>query len=421
MLKKIASTFIIKVLIAILNLAIVIVLSRHIGASGKGEASLIVTTIAMILIFCNMIGGSSLVYFVPRYNIFVLFIISNLWSIIICAISYFIFKSFAIIPASFIVPVVLLSLINSFLETNLTILLGKEKINSSNYIALLKTTINFTILWLLIKSYDQVNIDAYIYSLYASMGLGLIVSTILILPYLKTVSFTGIKPLCYELFKLGFLNQAAHVMNFISFRFSYFLLVKYSGESVLGVYSNGISLTESLLLITNSFATILYPKISNSTDTESSQSITLKMTKMSTLICILALIPLLLLPSSFWIWLFGNDFGGVKQVIYIIAPGILFYNIILIIGHYFSGTGNYKMNTMANFIGLIITVTASILLIPTYGILQAGIISTCSYLGIAIFVMISFAKESKIKMHHLFPTFRDFNWLINQVKGMLKQ
>ncbi len=421
MLKKIASTFIIKVLIAILNLAIVIVLSRYIGASGKGEASLIVTTIAMILIFCNMIGGSSLVYFVPRYNTLLLFIISNLWSIIICGISYFIFKSFAIIPASFIVPVVLLSLINTFLESNLTILLGKEKINSSNYIALLKTTINFTILWLLIKSYDQVNIDAYIYSLYASMGLGLIVSTILILPYLKTVSFTGIKPLCYELFKLGFLNQAGHVMNFISFRFSYFLLVKYSGEAILGVYSNGISLTESLLLITNSFATILYPKISNSTDAEASQSMTLVMTKMSTLICILALIPLLLLPSSFWTWLFGYEFAGVKQVIFLIAPGILFYNIILIIGHYFSGTGNYKMNTMANFIGLIITVAASIILIPRYGILQAGIISSCSYLGIAIFVMISFAKESKTKMHHLLPSLSDFKWLIKQAKLMLKQ
>ena len=78
MVKKIASTFIIKVIIAVLNLAIVIVLSRFIGAAGKGEASLIVTTIAMILIFCNMIGGSSLVYFVPRNNTFLLFLINRI-------------------------------------------------------------------------------------------------------------------------------------------------------------------------------------------------------------------------------------------------------------------------------------------------------------------------------------------------------
>ena len=146
MLKKIASTFIIKIAIAIINLAIVIILSRFIGASGKGEASLIVTTIAMILLFCNMIGGSSLVYFVPRYNTFLLFLISNLWSVFICILSYFIFKSVSLIPEAFVVPIIILSLINSFLATNLTILLGKEKIMSSTIISLLQTVVNFIIL-----------------------------------------------------------------------------------------------------------------------------------------------------------------------------------------------------------------------------------------------------------------------------------
>lgn len=420
MLKKIASTFIIKIVIAIINLAIVIILSRFIGASGKGEASLIVTTIAMILLFCNMIGGSSLVYFVPRYNTFLLFLISNLWSVFICILSYFIFNYVSIIPEAFVVPVIILSLINSFLATNLTILLGKEKIMSSNFISLLQTVVNFIILWLLIKSFDQVNIDAYVYSLYAAFGLAFAVSTILVLPYLKVISFEGTKKLCYELLKLGFLNQAGHVMKFASFRISYYVLAIYSGEAVLGVYSNGISLTESLLLISNSFATILYPKIANSNDKTYSQLLTLQMTKMSTIICLIALVPLLLLPSQFWIWLFGNEFTGVRQVIFLLAPGLIFYNIVLIIGHYFSGTGNYKINTIASFIGLVITVVLSLLVIPTYGIFEAGIISTISYIGIALFVMIYFAKESNIKTHHLLPTLTDFKWLQAQVKGLLK-
>lgn len=420
MLKKIASTFIIKIIIAIINLAIVIILSRFIGASGKGEASLIVTTIAMILLFCNMIGGSSLVYFVPRYNVFLLFLISNLWSVFICFISYFIFNYVAIIPGAFVVPVIILSLINSFLATNLTILLGKEKIMSSNFISLLQTVVNFIILWLLIKSFDQVNIDAYVYSLYAAFGLALAVSTILVLPYLNVISFEGTKKLCYELLKLGFLNQAGHVMKFSSFRISYYVLATFSGEAVLGVYSNGISLTESLLLISNSFATILYPKIANSNDKTYSQSLTLQMTKMSTIICLIALVPLLLLPSGFWIWLFGTEFTGVRQVIFLLAPGLIFYNIVLIIGHYFSGTGNYKVNTIASLIGLLITVILSLIVIPTYGILEAGIISSISYIAIALFVMIYFAKESNIKTHHLLPTLTDFNWLWSQVKGMLK-
>ncbi len=193
MYKKVASTFGIKVIIAILNLAIVIILSRSIGATGKGEASLILTSIAMILLFCNMVGGSSLVYFVPRYNIFLLYLLSNLWSVIVAVIAFAVLKYFPAVPENLATPVIILSLINSFLATNLSILLGKEKIMSNNYISLLQTVINVVVLILLTKSFHQTDIHSYINSLYAAMGLCLLVSTVLIIPYLKEVSFTKAK------------------------------------------------------------------------------------------------------------------------------------------------------------------------------------------------------------------------------------
>lgn len=420
MYKKVASTFGIKIIIAILNLVIVIILSRSIGATGKGEASLIVTSIAMILLFCNMIGGSTLVYFVPRYNTFLLFLLSNLWSLIIALVAFLALNFFPAVPETFVRPVIILSLLNSFLGTNLTILLGKEKIMSNNYISLLQTVINVLVLLFLIDGFHQVDIYSYINSLYAAMGLCLLISTILIIPYFKEISFHESKKLLYQLIKIGLLNQTGHIMKFMSFRISYYVLISYSGEGVLGVYSNGISLIESLLLISNSFAAVLYPKIANSTDIKFAQTLTLQMTKISIVICILALIPLLLLPSQFWLWLFGSEFKDVKQVIILLSPGILFYNITLIIGHYFSGIGKYKVNTVANFIGLLITLILSVLVIPTYGIFEAGIISSISYLGIAIFVMIYFAKEAEIKVHQLLPSVSDFNWLKTQTKTFLK-
>jgi O-antigen/teichoic acid export membrane protein len=420
MYKKVASTFGIKVIVAILNLVIVIVLSRSIGASGKGEASLIVTSIAMILLFCNMVGGSSLVYFVPRYNTFLLFLLSNLWSVIVALVAFVALKFLPAVPEIFVTHVIFLSLINAFLATNLTILLGKEKIMTNNYISLLQTVINLVVLLILTKSFHLSNIYSYINSLYAAMGLCLLVSTVLIMPSLKEISFKEGKKLLYHLVKLGLLNQAGHVMKFMSFRISYYVLVSYSGEAILGVYSNGISLIESLLLISNSFAAVLYPKIANTPNIKFAQTLTLQMTKLSIILCIIALIPLLLLPSGFWIWLFGSEFRNVHEVILVLSPGIVFYNIALIIGHYFSGIGKYNINTIANFIGLLITVILSILVIPSYGIFEAGIISTFSYLGIAIFVMIYFAKEAQIKVHQLLPSVSDFNWLKAQTKTFLK-
>src|SRR5258708_31282791 len=100
MLKKISFTFSIRALIAISNLAIVILLSRYTGAQGKGEASLIITSIALILLFSNIVGGSSLVYFVPRYNIFQLFVLSNAWSVFVCVLAYFIFSNSTLIASA---------------------------------------------------------------------------------------------------------------------------------------------------------------------------------------------------------------------------------------------------------------------------------------------------------------------------------
>lgn len=421
MFKKIAFTFGIKMIIAVLNLAIVVLLSRYTGAAGKGEASLVVTSIAMILLFCNMIGGSSLVYFVPRYNILQLFILSNGWSLIVCALSYVVFINSGIVPENAVVPVVLLSVINSFLSTNLTILLGKEKIHTHNLISLLQTFLNIGILLLMIKGMHQANVHAYIISLYVAMGSCLLVSSFFVFPLIRKDTHKKEKKLFAELAKFGLYNQAGHVMKFMSFRCTYYMLSGYSGDVILGIFSNGVSLIESVFLISNSIATVLYPKVSNSTDIQYSQKLTLQLTKFSILLCFITLVPLVLLPSDFFVWLFGSEFAGVHHVIVLLAPGILFYNVALVVGHYFSGTGKYKVNTIANFIGLATTLLLAAVYYPNFGITPVGIISTLSYVTTTAFVIFYFVKEANIKAYRLLPVYSDLQWLRAEAVSMFRK
>lgn len=421
MFKKIAFTFSIKIIIAILNLAIVIMLSRYIGAAGKGEASLIVTSVAMILLFCNMVGGSSLVYFVPRYNILQLFILSNVWSVIVCGFAYLLLLNVPLIGSYAILHVVLLSLINSLLATNLTILLGKEKITAHNWISLFQALVNILILWFMFTGMTQPSVQSYIYSLYASMGFCLLVSSILVLPIIRNDNTAKDAGLPKQLVKYGVYNQIGHVMKFMSFRCTYYMLSNYSGDIILGIFSNGISLIESVFLISNSIATVLYPKVSNSTDTVYAQKLSLQLTKFSIILCILALVPMMLLPSTFFVWLFGSEFANVHDVIILLAPGILFYNIALVLGHYFSGIGKYQVNTFANLIGLITTLLLAFVYYPHFGIWEVGIISTISYLTTAAWVMIYFAKDSSIRIHELLPRMADIKWLKNETLSLFKR
>ena len=418
MLKKIISTFGIKVLIAVLNLVIVIVLSNYIGASGKGEASLVVISMAMVMLFCNLLGGSTLIYLVPRYNIFLLFFLSNVWSVLTAIGSFAVLYFFGGMSLCMNFHICILSLISSFLATNLTILLAKERVTLYNLISLLQTALTLIVVFVLFKTGDKSTVFSYIYSLYSAMVICLFISTAYVLPYLKRPQLQHLRRYAVEFLKIGFTNQASQIIKFLSFRVSYYMLMQYAGAAVLGVFSNGTSLIESLLLISNSFVAVLYPKISNSINKKYSQLLTQQMTKMSIAFCVLALIPLLLLPSDFWVWLFGEEFKGVRLVILLLAPGIVFYNISMVINHYFSGLGKYRISTLAYFIGLLLVIICCLFIIPNYGIEEAAIISSLSYIATAFFYMIYFSKDAKISIRHLFPTFSDIPWFFKQLKDV---
>jgi O-antigen/teichoic acid export membrane protein len=421
MFKKIAFTFGIKILIAVLNLAIVVMLSRNIGAAGKGEASLIITSIAMILLFCNIVGGSSLVYFVPRYNILQLFWLSNVWSLLTCAGAYIVFLAFPLVPQNAIIPVIVISLLNAFLTTNLTILLGKEKIELHNLVSLLQALINIIVLWLMIKGLNRYNISSYIYSLYATMGVCLLITCVLVYPLIRADKAEKEKDLLQKLFSYGAYSQAGHIMKFMSFRCTYYMLSAYSGEVLLGIFSNGVSLIESIFLVSNSISTFLYPRVSNSKDPVQSRMITLQLTRISILLCLAAIIPLALIPSSFYVWLFGPEFSGVQEVILLLAPGVLFYNIALVIGHYFSGTGKIRINAWANLTGLITTIILAALWYPAFTIRSVGIISCVSYITTSLLIIIYFVREEGMSLSKLLPGPDDVKWLRREAKTLLKK
>jgi O-antigen/teichoic acid export membrane protein len=73
---------------------------------------------------------------------------------------------------------------------------------------------------------------------------------------------------------------------------------------------------------------------------------------------------------------------------------------------------------VAYFLGLLVVLIISMFVIPNYGITEAGIISSLSYLVTAVFYMLYFSRDAKIKVKQLFPSFSDIPWLLKRVKGM---
>jgi O-antigen/teichoic acid export membrane protein len=322
-------------------------------------------------------------------------------------VSYFVLLLFPVVEETFILHICVLSTLNSFVAINTSILIGREKISTSNLISLIQPFILIISLLIFFTIKDEPGILDYIYSLYFSFGLSVLVSFAYYNKYCGRISLHSLKEyrqIAIEMARYGILNQVAHITQMLSFRLSYYVLDHYHGEAAVGVYSNGISLAESIWLIAKSISMVQYARIANIDDRIEAAKLTVRLIKFSLAASLIILIPLMLLPSSFYVFIFGDGFSGTRMVIWTLSVGVLVYNFSILTGHYFSGTGRYQVNAIASSLGLVASVILYFTLIPKFSLAGAGWATSISYLITTIILMTLFNKENKYWYKDLMPS-----------------
>ena len=270
MFKKILNTFGTKILAAVLNFAIAIIISQTLGDTGKGTQALLLTTISFILIFSDIICGASIIYLAPRHSFKKILVASTVWAALIAVIMGFaIWLFYPKLAPDLVAHVAILSFISSLSNINFRFLVGKEEIKKANYNTLLQPVLlalTLVIYYILLKRTD---IYGYVIGLYAAYG-----GTFLLGVWMLRKEYANLrhdtdkdyKPVLKDLFKYGFLNQTGHFVQFFNLRLSYYLLDKYISVGRVGVFSNALSLAEAIWIISNSIALVQYARIANADD-----------------------------------------------------------------------------------------------------------------------------------------------------------
>ena len=405
---KILNTFGTKILVAIINLTIAILISQVLGDNGKGVQSLVLTNISFILIFSEIVCGASLVYLTSRHSFSKLWLPSILWALLMAAVMGLIISLLTPgLDFSLAVHTAILSFVSSFANIHFRILIGKEEVKKANANTLLQPfmlLLTLVVYYLLLGKRD---IFGYIIALYVAYLSSSILGFFQLREEYKSLRwypFGEYKEALKDLFKYGFLNQTGHFVQFFNLRLSYYLLNAYVDTAHVGVYSNSVSLAESIWIISNSIALVQYARISNSTDKEYNQKLTLNLGKICFVISLAAVVVLALLPSSLYTFVFGPEFGEMSHIIRILAPGVLCYSIFLILGHYYSGSGRYFMNTLAALCGLLATLVGGFILVPRMATTGAAITASVAYSLNAVFLLVCFLRESSFKPKELWLT-----------------
>ncbi|NQY08062.1 MAG: polysaccharide biosynthesis C-terminal domain-containing protein [Flavobacteriales bacterium] len=411
MFQKIFTTSAAQLAERLLVLFTVIMITQYLGDSGKGQQTLILSTIEFILLACQIIGGASIIYLASRYSITKLIVSSYLWTLVIAFISYFVIDYLQPVASEFIFHVSLLTVFFSFTQINMNIMLGRDNINAFNIFKILTAVILFSSFAFIFFALDEKNLMSYIYSLYiAQIGM-FVVSLIYIRKYFDQFSFDGFKKVLNATVKYGFVNQISYTMHVISHLLGHFIIESYYDDSHVGVFATAVMVTEALWMLGKSIATVQYARISNTDDNKASQLLTVNVTKFAVAATMLGVIVFLIIPPSVYQMIFGKDFSGVKYITLFLLPGIALHNVSLLAGHYFSGTGQFVINVYANGAALITTVAAMYLLVPTYGMVGAASSMSISFLVFAGVTLYFFKKESGIGPLAFIPRLEDFKAL----------
>jgi O-antigen/teichoic acid export membrane protein len=403
---------------SLISFFIVMLCSKQMGAVGRGEISLLVLNITVILLFNDLIGGGALVFLIPRNKLYNLLLPAWIWGVC-CGLAFpTLFLLLGHTNGTTLFYLVSLSVFLNLSSINTAALNGKEKIRETNIVSLCQVLILAFILSGLIFIGGWNEPGAYYLSLLISYILSFFLSLYFLRKEIRISPFQNRAKLFRQMIRTGFYVQLGNAVQLLNYRISFYLLDYFfpkEGTAMVGVYATGASVCESVWVISNGISMVQYARIANMKVRKDAQDLSISLSKISFLATLLVMIILVLLPSVLFTSIFGSDFLLLPEVIRLLSIGICSFGLSCIYSHYFSGIGKMQISSYSSVVGLCVTVLAGFILVPRYGIYGAALTACCSYLSSAIYLLLKFRNETGRGLGFLLFSYRD---LFSSIKSL---
>lgn len=424
MLKKILGTIGTRYLIAFLNLMLIFINAKALGAEGLGMIGIILASVNIAVVFNGVLSGNTIVYFMNRYSMHTILLPAYAWPVFGSGIACGLMLLFGLFPEAYLVDIYLLSILSSFITTNARFLLGKDNITGFNITYMLQGGLLFFILLYLYYIADRQEVSSYVYGLYITYGIALIGSVALLFPYygMKEDKPAGKSRLAIlkEMFVYGLWGSADNVAEVLTTRLNYFLIQRFAGLGGVGLLDAGTKISESVWHISRSVSFIEYSSVAQTSDPEKQKSTTLKLFKLTFSALAFTTLCILFIPE--WIYteyLFSSEFTGMRKVIVGLSAGIVALGCNSILSHYFIGSGKIRYSAYCSVVGLITLLIAGYLLIPVFGVVGSAVSSSIAFCAMLAFSLIVFCRINRTRLHEFVPGKEDFSELIMLIRKKL--
>ena len=201
----------------------------------------------------------------------------------------------------------------------------------------------------------------------------------------------------------------AHIANslaFLNYRLNFILLNLFIAPAAAGLYLVAYGIAEKVWMVSQSVSTVTLPRLSGLQYDESRRHyVTSLSTKLIFASSVISSLALLLLAKPLVETVFGDSYTGAITPLIWLLPGMVFGSVSRNIATDLIARGRVDLNVYLTLCMTLLSATASIILIPIYGVTGAAMAFSLAYFVGMILRLIVYAKITGASLLDLFvPT-----------------
>ncbi len=218
------------------------------------------------------------------------------------------------------------------------------------------------------------------------------------------------------LLRFGLISYLGSLTSFVNYRFDVLIVNFFAGARQVGLYAVGTGLAEIVWYLANSAAIVLAPRVAAS-ELEDADRLTEQVGRVITALALVAAGVLALLTPFVVVLFFGSAYAESTWAVWLLLPGIVTFSIGKILSTYLLGRNKLKVDLLASFVALVVTIALDFTLIPSYGFRGAAIASSIAYTcGMAVDLFWVLRNSSISPRRLLVPRHSDARLLIARIK-----
>ncbi|MCK4590792.1 MAG: polysaccharide biosynthesis C-terminal domain-containing protein [Candidatus Latescibacteria bacterium] len=206
--------------------------------------------------------------------------------------------------------------------------------------------------------------------------------------------------LLHSSLRLGFKGMLISLLLVLLFRVDIYLVNHFLGPGLTGIYSISIVFAEMLQKVPNAAGTVLFSKI-GSREQKWDDQLTATVCRFVFLLTLV--LALVLVTCGKWLipFLFGEHFSGVYLPLVCMLPGVIAIASGSIINTNLWGRGYPLLTVIAPAVALSVNIGLNLLLIPTVGLVGAGLATSVAYTLWGVLIFSYFVRNSSLSLPEL--------------------